>query len=138
MENATGEAQDKETGLAISKDTEDTIEKEGFCFKETVMSGDPLEKSGKQEKALGLRRDIEKEKIKGVYAEEDTNLKYLEAILSQKITRWILLLMAQSQFDTLGLLNATVGIIGIFCTTCIICHCIPAYKKMKTLFQFLK
>jgi hypothetical protein len=36
----------------------DIIEKEGFRFKETVMSVDLLEKSGEVRKILGMRLDI--------------------------------------------------------------------------------
>jgi hypothetical protein len=71
---------------------EDIIEKERFCFKGIVMSGNPLKKSGEVRKLLGLRWDTEKdemsvvvklkyeEKIKEAYAEEDPDLVIRKSI----------------------------------------------------------
>jgi hypothetical protein len=46
VDDAIGGAQDQESVLAISQDTKGIIKKGKLPFKETVMSGDPREKSG--------------------------------------------------------------------------------------------
>ncbi len=100
----------------VSQDMEDILENGGFWFKETVMSGDFLEKGEDLRKVLGLRWDTEKddicvdvklnngEKIKGAYLKEDAPLSNPESVLPQVITRRILWRVAQSQYDPLGLL----------------------------------
>ncbi len=63
VDDATGGARDKETAMRISQGVEDTVENEGFCFKETIMTGDPLGKTGELQKVLGLRWNTEKYEI---------------------------------------------------------------------------
>ncbi len=87
--------QDKEAALAISKDMEDIIEREGFHFKATVMSGHPpQQRIQRAEKETGDEWDTEKyglsidiklnygEKVKGANVEEDAGIEYLEAYCS--------------------------------------------------------
>ncbi len=57
MDDATGGASSPEKARQMSQDMEDILENGGFRFKETVMSGDPLEKGGELRKVLGLRWD---------------------------------------------------------------------------------
>jgi hypothetical protein len=40
-----GGAHDKENSVRISQDMERIIENGGFCFKQTVMTGDPLDET---------------------------------------------------------------------------------------------
>ncbi len=63
MDDTTGGAEDAATARQVSQDMEDILENGGFRFKETVMSGDPLEKEGELRKVLGLRWDMEKDEI---------------------------------------------------------------------------
>jgi hypothetical protein len=96
---------------------EDIIRNGGFCFKETVMTGDPLGDTGELRKVLGLRWDKEKdeicmdikfnngEKLKGAYTEGNASLADPESTLPTRITRRILWRVAQSQYDPLGLLS---------------------------------
>ncbi len=46
MDDTTGEASSAEAARKVSQDMEEIQENGGFRFKETVMSGDPLEKGG--------------------------------------------------------------------------------------------
>ncbi len=46
VDDATGGASSAEKAKRVSQDMEDILENGGFRFKETVMSGDPLEKGG--------------------------------------------------------------------------------------------
>jgi hypothetical protein len=61
--DATGGAENLEVARRVSQDMEDILEKGGFPFKETVMAGDPLGETGELRKVLGLRWDMEKNKI---------------------------------------------------------------------------
>jgi hypothetical protein len=100
-----------------SQDMEDILKKRGFRFKETVMTGDPLEEEGDLRKVLGLRGDtkVDKicvgvklnygEKVKGAYLEEDAPLTDPESALPSQVTQRILWRVAQSQYDLLGLLS---------------------------------
>ncbi len=47
----------------VSSDKEGISENKGFWFKETVMTGDPLGKTGELRKVLGLRWDTERDEI---------------------------------------------------------------------------
>jgi hypothetical protein len=49
--------------VGISKNMENIIEKERFCFKGTVILGNPLEKLGEMRKVLGLGWDTEKDEM---------------------------------------------------------------------------
>jgi hypothetical protein len=117
VDDATGGASSAEKARQVSQDMEDILENGGFRFKETVMSGDPLEKGGELRKVLGLRWDTQEdkicmdiklnygEKVKGAYLEEDALLADPESALPQVITRRVLWRVAQSQYDPLGLLS---------------------------------
>jgi hypothetical protein len=54
---------------------EDILENGGFCFKVTVMSGDPLGKDGELRKVLGLRWDTQRDEVC-----MDINLNYREKV----------------------------------------------------------
>jgi hypothetical protein len=81
------------------------------------MAGDPLEEGGELRKVLGLRWDTQEdnicldiklnygEKVKGAYLEEEAPLTDPESALPQVITRRVLWRVAQSQYDSLGLLS---------------------------------
>jgi hypothetical protein len=111
MDDATGGASSTEEAKQVSQDMEDILENGGFRFKETVMSGDLLEKGGELRKVLGLRWDTQEdkicvdiklncgEKVKGAYLEEDGPLADPESALPQVITRRVLWRVAQSQYD---------------------------------------
>jgi hypothetical protein len=98
VENATGGASTLKAAKQVSQDMEDILENGGFCFKETVMSGDPLEEDGELRKVLGLRWDTQRdeifvdiklnygEKVKGAYLEEDAPLADPESALPQVCT----------------------------------------------------
>jgi hypothetical protein len=58
-----GGTYDKENAVRVSQDITSIIENGGCRFKETVMLGNPLDKTGKLRKVLGLRWDIEKDEI---------------------------------------------------------------------------
>jgi hypothetical protein len=117
VDDATGGAGSAEAAKQVSQDMEDILENGGFCFKETVMSGNPLGKDGELRKVLGLRWDTQRdeicvdiklnygEKVKGAYLEEDAPLTDPESALPQVITRRVLWRVAQSQYDPLGLLS---------------------------------
>ncbi len=60
MNDATGEANSVAAAKQVSQDMEDILEHGGFRFKETDMSGDPLEKEGELRKVQGLRWDTER------------------------------------------------------------------------------
>jgi hypothetical protein len=117
VDDATGGASSSEKARQVSQDMEDILKNGGFRFKETVMSGDPLEKGGELRKVLGLRWDTQEdkicvdiklnygEKVKGAYLEEDAPLADPESALPQVITRRVLWRVAQSQYDPLGLLS---------------------------------
>jgi hypothetical protein len=116
-DDATGGASSVEAAKQVSQDMEDNLENGGFCFKETVMSGDPLGKDGELRKVLGLRWDTQRdeicvdiklnygEKVKGAYLEEGAPLTNPESALPQVITRRVLWRVAQSQYGPLGLLS---------------------------------
>jgi hypothetical protein len=59
VDDATGGAQDK----GPLKNMEDIIEKDGFCFQESDVSGKLLEKEGELRKVLGLRWGTENNEI---------------------------------------------------------------------------
>ncbi len=117
VDDATGGASSMEEAKKVSQDMEDILENGGFRFKETVMAGDPLEGVGELRKVLGLRWDMQEdkicvdiklnygEKVKGAYLEEDAPLTDPESALPQVITRRVLWRVAQSQYDPLGLLS---------------------------------
>jgi hypothetical protein len=63
VDDATGGASSTEAAKQVSQDMEDILENEGFRFKETVMSGYPLEEGGELRKVLGLRWDTQEDKI---------------------------------------------------------------------------
>ncbi len=63
VDDATGGASSTEEARQVSQDMEDILENGGFRFKETVMSGDQLEKGGELRKVLGLRWDMQEDKI---------------------------------------------------------------------------
>jgi hypothetical protein len=117
VDDATGGASSTEKARQVSQDMEDILENGGFRFKETVMSGDLLEKGGELRKVLGLRWDTQEdkicvdiklnygEKVKGAYLEEDAPLADPESALPQVITRRVLWRVAQSQYDPLCLLS---------------------------------
>jgi hypothetical protein len=108
VDDATGGASSTEKARQVSQDMEDILENGRFRFKETVMSGDPLEKGGELRKVLGLRWDTQEdkicvdiklnygEKVKGAYLEEDAPLADPESALPQVITRRVLWRVAQS------------------------------------------
>ncbi len=114
--DATGGASTLKAAKQSSQDMEDILENGGFCFKETVMSWDPLGEDGELRKVLGLRWDTQRdeicvdiklnngEKVKGAYLEEDAPLGDPESALPQFITRRILWRVAQSQYP-LGLIS---------------------------------
>jgi hypothetical protein len=60
MDDATGGAYDRKSAQ-ISQVMERIIENGGFHSKKTVMTGDPLDKTGKFRKVLDLRWDTEKD-----------------------------------------------------------------------------
>jgi hypothetical protein len=117
VDDATGGASSMEAAKQVSQDMEDILENGGFCFKETVMSGDPLGKDGELRKVLGLRWDTQQdeicvdiklnygEKVKGAYLGEDAPLADPESALPRVITHRVLWRVAQSQYDPLGLLS---------------------------------
>jgi hypothetical protein len=117
VDDATGGASSVEAAKQVSQDMEDILENGGFHFKETVMSGDPLGKDGELRKVLGLRWDTQRdeicvdiklnygEKVKGAYLEEDAPLTDPESALPQVITRRLLWMVAQSEYNPLGLLS---------------------------------
>jgi hypothetical protein len=117
VDEATGGAGSVEAAKQVSQDMEDILENGGFRFKETVMSGDPLGKDGELRKVLGLRWDTQKdeicvdiklnygEKVKGAYLEGDAPLADPESAVPQVMTRRVLWRVAQSQYDSLGLLS---------------------------------
>ncbi len=84
---------------AVKQDMEDIRENGGFRFKETVMSGDPLEEGEELRNVLGLRCDTKKdeicvdvklnygEKVKRAYQEEDAPLSDPESALPQVFVR---------------------------------------------------
>jgi hypothetical protein len=63
VDDATGAAHDKEHVLWISLDMESITENEGFQFKGTVITRDPLDETGELCKVLGLRWDTENDDI---------------------------------------------------------------------------
>jgi hypothetical protein len=63
VDDATGGASSMEAARRVSQDMEDILENGGFCFKETVMSGDLLGEGGELRKVLGLRWDTQRDKI---------------------------------------------------------------------------
>jgi hypothetical protein len=60
VNDTTGEANSVAVAKQVSQDMEDILEHGGFRFKETDMSGDPLEEEGELRKVLGLRWDTER------------------------------------------------------------------------------
>jgi hypothetical protein len=68
VDDATGGTHDKENVRCISQDREreSIIENGGFHFKETFMTGDPLDETGELRKILGLRWDSAK-KIRSAF-----------------------------------------------------------------------
>jgi hypothetical protein len=102
MIGTTGGANNQEEARQVSVDIEDVLENGGFRFKETVMTGDPLDNTGELRKVLGLRWDTKRdeicmdiklnygEKVKGAYTEEDVSLANLESKLPSCITGWTL------------------------------------------------
>jgi hypothetical protein len=117
VDDTTGGASSAGRARQVSQDMEDILENWGFWFKETVMSGDTLEKGGELRKVLRLKWDTQKdeicvdiklnygEKVKGAYLEEDAPLADPDSALPQVITRRVLWRVAQSQYDPLGLLS---------------------------------
>ncbi len=113
VDDATAGAGSVEAAKQVSQDVEDILENGGLCFKETVMSGDPLGRDGELRKVLGLRWDTQREeicvdiklKVKGAYLEEDAPLTDPESSLPRVITGRVLWRVAQSQYDPLGLLS---------------------------------
>jgi hypothetical protein len=117
VDDATGGVSTLAAAKQVSQDMEDILENGGFCFKETVMSGDPLGEKDDLRKVLGLRWDTERdeicvdiklnygEKVKGAYLEEDAPPSNPESALPRVITRRILWRVAQSQYDPLWLLS---------------------------------
>ncbi len=63
MDATMGGTYDKENAVRVSRDITSIIENGGFRFKETVMLGNLLDKTGKLRKVPGLRWDIEKDVI---------------------------------------------------------------------------
>jgi hypothetical protein len=55
VDDTSGGVHDKENAIRVPADMNSIIENGGFQSKETVMSGDPLDKRGELRKAMGLR-----------------------------------------------------------------------------------
>lgn len=86
VDDATGSAHDKENAMRISQDRGGIIENGGFKFKETIRTGNMLDRTGELRKVLGLRWDIERDmyvkinygkKKKGAYIEGSEDLSCL-------------------------------------------------------------
>jgi hypothetical protein len=63
VDDTTGGASTLGVARHVSQDMEDILENEGFRFKETVMSGEPLGEDRELRKVLGLRWDTERDEI---------------------------------------------------------------------------
>jgi hypothetical protein len=61
VDDAAGGANYKKNAMQVSADMENMISNGGFQFKETVMSGYPLDGKGELRKVRGLRWDTEKD-----------------------------------------------------------------------------
>jgi hypothetical protein len=93
------------------------VEKGGFKFKGTIMSGDSMDGPDDLKKVLGQKWNTQQDRIlvdikvnyggkkKGAKIEEDADLGAIEESTPQLITRRIVWQVAQSQYDLLGLLS---------------------------------
>ncbi len=91
MANATGNVHIKETAMRISQNIKDITENCVTCFKEIVLTGVPLDKTGELGKVSWLRWDTEMDEIfvdiktgekkKGTHMKNSLDLNCTEANL---------------------------------------------------------
>jgi len=117
VDDCTAGSQTLEELHVLSRELEEIVEKGGFKFKETHMSGDPL-KDGVPIKVLGLIWDTEQDhlaidvkvnfagKRKGarICPDEDIEEEEVDEIMPDIVTKRIVWRVSQAQYDPLGLL----------------------------------
>ena len=99
----------------MSKDMDEIVDKGGFKFKSTVMSGDDRDPGMELRKVLGTSWDSKEdcllldikvnvsEKKKGVRTEPDIQLDVLDDVFPTVVTKRLVWRIVLSQFDLLGL-----------------------------------
>ncbi len=117
VDDATARVNTLNELLKLSKEMEDIAACSGFTFKETMMSGDPVEDPSNPKKVLGLIWDTAVDRLwmnvkvnfsgkqKGVRVDPDADLEEkVDTFTLDHITKRMLWRVAQGQCDPLGLL----------------------------------
>jgi len=117
VDDALAGADTKEELETISNGMEAIVARGGFKFKETVMSGDPVEESDQLRKVLGLRWDTAKDRLlievkvnfsgkrKGANIKPDEDLEDIESTMPETLTKRALWRVTMGQYDLLGLVS---------------------------------
>jgi hypothetical protein len=117
VDDATARANTRDELLKLSKEMEEIAACGGFTFKETMMSGDPVEDPSHPKKVLGLIWDTAVDRLwmnvkvnfsgkqKGVRVDPDAYLEEeVGTFTLDHITKRMLWRVAQGHYDPLGLL----------------------------------
>jgi hypothetical protein len=118
MDDATAGANTRDELVKLSKEMEEIAACGGFTFKETMMSGDPVEDPDNPKKVLGLIWDTAADRLcmdvkvnfsgkqKGARVDPDADLEEdVDVFTPENITKRMLWRVAQGQYDPLGLLS---------------------------------